>query len=89
MIVSAAFGSNIFDILIGLGLPWFLSTTIKGKSYVVKSDNLFISVLVLIIVLIIFIFFIILTKWVLNKKFGIILLICWLLVVTQALLISV
>ena len=29
MAVSNSIGSNVFDILLGLGLPWFLSTTIK------------------------------------------------------------
>ena len=29
MAVSNSIGSNVFDILLGLGLPWFLSTTIR------------------------------------------------------------
>lgn len=29
MAVSNSIGSNVFDILLGLGLPWFLSTTLR------------------------------------------------------------
>ena len=31
MAVSNSIGSNVFDILLGLGLPWFLSTTINPQ----------------------------------------------------------
>ena len=33
MAVSNAIGSNVFDILLCLGLPWFLKTTIQ-QSYI-------------------------------------------------------
>jgi Ca2+/Na+ antiporter len=41
MAVSNAIGSNVFDILVCLGLPWFLQTAIvKPGSYVlVKSKG--------------------------------------------------
>jgi len=32
MAVSNAVGSNIFDILLCLGLPWFLQTTVVNRS---------------------------------------------------------
>merc|ERR1711907_344451 len=34
MAVANAFGSNVFDILLGLGVPWFLSTAVLGQRVV-------------------------------------------------------
>merc|ERR1711862_728547 len=34
MAVANAFGSNVFDILLGLGVPWFLSTAILQQKVV-------------------------------------------------------
>ena len=41
MAVSNSIGSNVFDILLGLGLPWFLSTTVKpnGAGDTVSTHN--------------------------------------------------
>ena len=41
MAVSNSIGSNVFDILLGLGLPWFLSTTIRpnGGDATVSKEN--------------------------------------------------
>lgn len=43
MAVSNSIGSNVFDILLGLGLPWFLSTTIRpnGAAETVSFVNCF------------------------------------------------
>merc|ERR1711871_1716908 len=40
MAVSNAIGSNVFDILLGLGLPWVLSGLIYGESIIVDAENL-------------------------------------------------
>jgi len=40
MAVSNAIGSNVFDILLGLGLPWSLSCIVYGKPVPVDADNL-------------------------------------------------
>lgn len=47
MAVSNAVGSNIFDILIGLGVPWMLYLNLAGKELEVKTENLISSVLLL------------------------------------------
>jgi Ca2+/Na+ antiporter len=41
MAVSNAIGSNVFDILICLGLPWFIETTMvtPGRDVVVHSKG--------------------------------------------------
>lgn len=40
MAVSNAIGSNVFDILLGLGLPWSLSCLVYGSSLAVDAENL-------------------------------------------------
>merc|ERR1711957_1074469 len=40
MAVSNAIGSNVFDILLGLGLPWMLGTLIFGEDIEVDASNL-------------------------------------------------
>lgn len=48
MAVSSSIGSNVFDILIGLPVPWFLATAVFGRPYVeINSDGLNIMVLTL------------------------------------------
>merc|ERR1711959_643224 len=39
MAVSNAIGSNVFDICIGLGLPWFLATLIEDKPRKIKAST--------------------------------------------------
>ena len=39
MAVSNALGSNVFDILICLGLPWFISTAIVNPDEYVKVTS--------------------------------------------------
>merc|ERR1719230_1384133 len=40
MAVSNAIGSNVFDILLGLGIPWVLNGLIYGVSLSVDAENL-------------------------------------------------
>merc|ERR1719407_366801 len=40
MAVSNAIGSNVFDILLGLGLPWSLSCVVYGTTVPVDAANL-------------------------------------------------
>merc|ERR1711907_654757 len=53
MAVSSSVGSNIFDILMGLPIPWFFySITHDMNPMVVGADGLFLSVLILLLMLI-------------------------------------
>lgn len=47
MAVANAVGSNVFDILVGLGLPWLLVLVFQGGTIAVGTDGLFASTLIL------------------------------------------
>ena len=70
MAVSNAIGSNVFDILIGLGLPWFLIFIINGAEVQVQNDDLYSSIILLLasVLLVFFVFFF--QKWKVGKKSG-------------------
>jgi K+-dependent Na+/Ca+ exchanger-like protein len=68
--ISNAIGSNVFDVLIGLGLPWMVFLALYNKPIHVGNDTLFTSALILMgsIVLMLLIFLV--NKWRLGKKAG-------------------
>uniref|UniRef100_A0A336KNY8 CSON013123 protein n=1 Tax=Culicoides sonorensis TaxID=179676 RepID=A0A336KNY8_CULSO len=86
MAVSNAVGSNVFDILICLGLPWFIQTAIiKPGSHVnVISKGLAYSTLSLLSTVVFFLATVHLNGWKLDKRLGIILMIWYLLFITLA-----
>lgn len=57
MAVANAVGSNIFDILVGLGLPWLLALVFLGDTIVIDTEGLWTSGLVLLgTVILLFVF---------------------------------
>ncbi|XP_029395775.1 sodium/potassium/calcium exchanger 2 isoform X7 [Mus pahari] len=71
MAVSSSVGSNIFDITVGLPLPWLLYTIIHRFSPVtVSSNGLFCAIVLLFIMLLFVILSIALCKWRMNKILG-------------------
>jgi K+-dependent Na+/Ca+ exchanger-like protein len=68
--ISNAIGSNVFDVLIGLGLPWMVFLALYNKPIHVGNDTLFMSSLILMgsIVLMLLIFLV--SKWKLGKFAG-------------------
>ncbi|KAL0276773.1 UNVERIFIED_CONTAM: hypothetical protein PYX00_004272 [Menopon gallinae] len=86
MAVSNAVGSNVFDILICLGLPWFIQTAlIKPGSHVnVISKGLTYSTLSLLSTVIFLLVATHLNGWKLDKKYGVILMVWYLLFITFA-----
>ncbi|CAO1410971.1 unnamed protein product [Diamesa tonsa] len=86
MAVSNAVGSNVFDILICLGLPWFIQTAmIKPGSHVnVISKGLTYSTLSLLSTVVFLLFAIHMNSWKLDKKLGIILMFWYLFFITIA-----
>ncbi len=73
MAISNIFGSNIFDILICLGLPWFIVTTLRGESVNVDTENLTSSVILIFASLISLIFLLFYRKWNIEQNSGFIL----------------
>ncbi|XP_013913226.1 PREDICTED: sodium/potassium/calcium exchanger 2 isoform X1 [Thamnophis sirtalis] len=71
MAVSSSVGSNIFDITVGLPLPWFIYAIINNFSPVeVSSNGLFCAIVLLFIMLLFVILSIAFCKWKMNKILG-------------------
>lgn len=57
MAVANAVGSNIFDILVGLGLPWLIVIMLRGATVHVGTGNLWLSTIILLgTVIVLFVF---------------------------------
>ncbi|NXN06883.1 NCKX1 protein, partial [Indicator maculatus] len=71
MAVSSSVGSNIFDITVGLPVPWFLYSVFNGLSSVaVSSNGLFCAIVLLFLMLLFVIISIAVCKWKMNKLLG-------------------
>ncbi|XP_052664561.1 sodium/potassium/calcium exchanger 1 isoform X4 [Harpia harpyja] len=71
MAVSSSVGSNIFDITVGLPVPWFLYSVFNGLSPVaVSSNGLFCAIVLLFLMLLFVIISIAVCKWKMNKLLG-------------------
>ncbi|XP_067999621.1 sodium/potassium/calcium exchanger 1 isoform X3 [Melanerpes formicivorus] len=71
MAVSSSVGSNIFDITVGLPVPWFLYAVFNGLSSVaVSSNGLFCAIVLLFLMLLFVIISIAVCKWKMNKLLG-------------------
>jgi Ca2+/Na+ antiporter len=74
MAVANALGSNVFDILLGLGVPWLI-TACMGREVMFKNatSDLLYWICILVAVLVLFLAALIFNKWKLNKTMGVIL----------------
>merc|ERR1712038_781915 len=72
MAVSSSIGSNIFDILVGLPLPWLVYTLWPTKPAVVGigADGVWVSIMILLCMLVLIIASIHLSGWRLTKALG-------------------
>ncbi len=73
MAVSNAVGSNIFDILIGLGLVYFISLAFVNKEVdviAIDTNNLISSIILLFATVVALIFLLLFQKWRLGKYSG-------------------
>ncbi|XP_068245111.1 probable sodium/potassium/calcium exchanger CG1090 isoform X2 [Palaemon carinicauda] len=80
MAVSNAIGSNVFDILLCLGLPWFLKTAVvyPGTTVPVESRGLTYSTVSLFATVVFLIGSTHLNGWKLDKKLGVVLMVWYL-----------
>ena len=94
MAIANAVGSNVFDILLGLGFPWMLRGIINESStetvcddyFPVKKCGIEISVGILFGTLGIFFLVLVLYKWRMNNKLGITFLVLYMLYILWTLL---
>lgn len=78
MAVSNAVGSNVFDILICLGIPWLIQTGIKnGRPVQVYSEGLLYATLTLLVTVLFLLIATHLNSWRLTKKYGVVLMIVY------------
>ncbi|XP_077988461.1 sodium/potassium/calcium exchanger 5-like [Glandiceps talaboti] len=86
MAISNTIGSNIFDILLCLGLPWFLRTISTGESIYIYGRGLTYTALMLFVTVFTLLVSISLNRWKLDKKLGVIFLILYALFMVFALM---
>ena len=72
MAVSHSLGSNVFDILLCLGLPWIIRTLMyeHDSTIEINSAGMFLSCIILLIVMIVMYVLFIYFKFVLGKCLG-------------------
>lgn len=70
MAISNAMGSNIFDILFGLGIPWIVMLYFSKSSITVSTTNLFSSVILLFATVLVIFFLLLVRKWEIGRKAG-------------------
>jgi len=85
MAVSSSIGSNLFDVTVGLPVPWLLYTIINGKAMEVNSVGMGCSIAMLFVMLIAVFISIIAFKWKMNKPMGGIMLLLYLVFVIMSL----
>jgi len=77
MAISNVIGSNIFDILIGLGLPLLLIILISGENISLQVDNLDMSAWFLLASVVVLFGLFMINKWNVNKKMGVFLILLY------------
>lgn len=86
MAVSSSIGSNIFDVTVGLPLPWLAFTLINGERVIVGSSSLFSSILILILMLTGVIVTVRVCKWKMSKPLGCVMMCLYVIFIIQQLL---
>jgi K+-dependent Na+/Ca+ exchanger-like protein len=86
MAVANSIGSNVFDILLCLGLPWMLQTTaVDWGSYVEINSNSLTFIAVTLFGTVVFLFgAMLIVGWKLNKKVGVLCIIVYVVVILFA-----
>merc|ERR1711957_1079596 len=78
--VSNAFGSNTFNIMVGLGLPWMLYISLENNFepyHGIKDEQILQSIIILAFLLAVFVVFIISSGFVMYKWHGIVFLMAY------------
>ena len=86
MAISNALGSNVFDILLGLGFPYFLSALMEGHPVMMCVDDVSVYLVCLVVVLIIVVGTFTVFKFQLRPIMGVILIVVYILFFLMAVL---
>ena len=88
MAVSSSIGSNIFDILVGLPVPWFVYTVWPNgeNKVIIGADGVWLSIIILLVMIVLIIATIHLSGWQLSKKLGFAMFFFYFLFLLQAIL---
>jgi len=79
MAVSSSVGSNIFDITVGLPVPWILKAFVDNfKTFHINSKGLFCSITLLLAMLIAVVVSIAVSKWNMSKSLGVAMMVLYL-----------
>ncbi|SRR6056297_956581 len=70
MAISNAIGSNIFDILIGLALPWFVILSFSPRLIKVSTENLLSSIMLLFATVLVIFFLLLMRRWKIGHRAG-------------------
>ncbi|CAM9508671.1 unnamed protein product [Chrysoparadoxa australica] len=70
MAIANAIGSNVFDILLGLGFPWTLHNFIFSETTPVSKDDIFSNILILFCTVCLFVGVLAVNKWRMNSHIG-------------------
>jgi sodium/potassium/calcium exchanger 2 len=89
MAVSSSIGSNIFDVTVGLPIPWLLYSALHGGEAVgVQSKALKFSIFLLLLMLLTTIMTIKCNNWVMTKGMGIMMFVLYLMFMIQSVLVE-
>ena len=86
MAISNVIGSNIFDILIGLGLPFLLIILISGGNINLQVDNLDMSAWFLLASVVVLFGLFMINKWYVSKKMGVFLILLYIAYIVWAII---
>lgn len=73
MAVSNAVGSNIFDILVGLGVVWMVIILLRGEDIVITQDELTVSITLLLASVAALLGLLLLMRWRIGRRSGLLL----------------
>lgn len=88
MAVSSSIGSNIFDILVGLPVPWIIYTAAKKNSVIIGAENIWISIFVLLAMLVLIVIVIHCQGWRLTKMTGLVMFFFYIIFLVQAIVLE-
>lgn len=86
MAVSSSIGSNIFDVTVGLPIPWLIKSLIDDAPVNVKSDGLFCSTFMLFCMLVCVVATIAICRWRMTRSLGMVMFILYVVFLTITLL---